>query len=210
VLLATVTFEMVPQALEKAPLWMTVAAFAIGFAAVYVFDLFVHGGLLIGEHAEQRQRGRRPRQRGSKVTVLAGGTSIEEIIEGLAIGIGVGIEPRTGIVVAVAIAIDNFSEGLSVGEIVRKEGKGRNASRRVVGWTALIGAAVFVSALGGVLLRDIPQPFVGSLFALGAGGMFYLTVTQLIPEAEEEQYQQSAALALALGFLVILLLARLL
>ena len=211
VLLATVAFEMVPQALQKAPLWMTVAAFAIGFAALYIFDLFVHRGQLIGEHAQQRGRsGRRRPERGSKVTVLAGGTSVEEIVEGLAIGIGVGIEPSVGIVVATAIAIDNFSEGLSVGEIVRRERNGRNTSRRILGWTALIGGAVFVSALCGALLRDISDAIVGSLFALGAGGLFYLTVTQLIPEAEDAQYQQSAALAIAAGFLVILVLTRLL
>jgi zinc transporter, ZIP family len=81
---------------------------------------------------------------------------------------------------------------------------------RVLGWTALIGGAVFVSALCGALLRDIPQQVIGALFALGAGGIFYLTVTQLIPQAEEQQYQQSAALAIALGFVVILMLTRLL
>jgi len=129
---------------------------------------------------------------------------------GLTIGIGVAIEPNVGIVVAVAVAIDNFSEGLSVGEIVLRDRGGRNTSRRVLGWTALIGAAVFVSALCGALLRDIPQPVIGALFALGAGGIFYLTVTQLIPQAEEQQYQQSAALAIALGFVVILVLTRLL
>jgi zinc transporter, ZIP family len=74
----------------------------------------------------------------------------------------------------------------------------------------LIGAAVFVSALCGALLRDIPDPLVGSLFASGAGGIFYLTVTQLIPEAEGAQYQQSAALAIALGFIAIMVLTRLL
>jgi zinc transporter, ZIP family len=210
VLLATVSFEMVPQALEKAPLWIVVCAFAAGFAAVWAFDLFVHGGRLIGEHAQQGARGGRGRRRGSNVTVLAGGTSIEEIIEGLTIGIGVAIEPSAGIVVAVAVAIDNFSEGLSVGEIVLRDRSGRNTSRRVLGWTALIDAAVFISALCGALLRDTPQPVIGALFALGAGGIFYLTVTQLIPQAEDQQYQQSAALAIALGFIVILVLTRLL
>jgi zinc transporter, ZIP family len=146
------------------------------------------------------------------VTVLAGGTSVEEIIEGLVIGIGVVIDPSVGVIVAVAIAIDNFSEGLSVGELIRAEQQTspRHAKRRVLGWTGLIGGAVFVSALGGVLLGPVPGSVVGLLFTIGAGGMFYLTVTELVPQAEDDQYQQSAALAMAAGFLIILVLTRLL
>ena len=45
--------------------------------------------------------------------------------------------------------------------------------------------------------------------AIGAGGMFYLTITKLLPEAEERQYQQSAGLATTAGFLLIFALAKL-
>jgi ZIP family zinc transporter len=43
--------------------------------------------------------------------------------------------------------------------------------------------------------------------AIGAGALFYLTVTDFIPEAEERHYQQSAALAVAAGFLVMYVLS---
>jgi ZIP family zinc transporter len=46
----------------------------------------------VGERAEQRlwvrQYSRRRQPRGDEVTVLAGGTSVEELIEGLVIGLG--------------------------------------------------------------------------------------------------------------------------
>jgi zinc transporter, ZIP family len=44
---------------------------------------------------------------------------------------------------------------------------------------------------------------LGFLLAAGAGGMFYLTVTDLIPEAEEHQYQESSEIAVAAGFLTV-------
>lgn len=41
------------------------------------------------------------------MTVLAGGTSAEELIEGLSIGVGTAIKPGLALLIALAIIIDN-------------------------------------------------------------------------------------------------------
>ena len=70
-----------------------------------------------------------------------------------------------------------------------------------MGWTSLIGVSLFSSTLAGwYLLRDLSQGVLGVLLAAGAGDMFYLTVTQLVPESARNQFQQSAALAMGAGF----------
>lgn len=216
VLLATFAFEMLPKALELSSLPLAVGGFAMGFALVYALDLFIHRGRLAGSEADQHEAVRRFHlrhpPRGSETTVLAGGTSVEELIEGATIGIGVAIDPSVGIIVAVAICIDNISEAMSIGELIEDEqGEGDGKPRwRVFGWTSLIGLSLFVSALlGWWLLRDIPPAGLGTMFAIGAGGMFYLTVTDLLPEAEGHQYQQSSAIAAGLGFLTIFVLSEL-
>jgi ZIP family zinc transporter len=38
--------------------------------------------------------------------------------------------------------------------------------------------------------------------------MFYLTVTDLVPEAEQRHYQQSAAVAIGAGFMTIFALSH--
>lgn len=213
VLLGTIAFEMVPKAREAAGLPIVILAFATGLALVYALDMFVNRGALAGEQADQEpkveaERRRRP-PRGSEVSVLAGGTSAEELIEGLSIGVGMAVEPSLGLLVGVAVAIDNVSESLSIGELARAESSERLVFR-VLGWTGLIGFAVFASAVvGWLFLRDVPDPVLGALLAAGAGGMFYLTITDLVPEAEAHQYQQSAGLAAAGGFLLILALSSL-
>jgi ZIP family zinc transporter len=97
VLLATIGFEMMPQALELSSVAIAVAGFVAGFAAVHAFDLFVHRGKIAGPKAEQgktvERYHMRHRPRGDEVTVLAGGTSTEEVIEGLSIGVGSAIKP---------------------------------------------------------------------------------------------------------------------
>jgi zinc transporter, ZIP family len=213
VLLGTIAFEMMPQALELSSLIIAVAGFVIGFTAVYAFDLFINRGRLAGEKAEQRRAVKRyhlrRRPRGDEVTVLAGGTSAEELIEGVSIGVGAAIEPGLALIVALAIVIDNIAEALSIGELIcDRQGKGTGRPVwRVMKWTGLIGLSLFSSALAGwFVLRGLSQPVLGFLFAAGGGGMFYLTVSDLLPEAEERHYQQSAALAVGAGFMTIFVL----
>jgi ZIP family zinc transporter len=213
-LIGTVTLEMLPTALENGALPSVVAGFALGMLALFAFDLIVHHGRIVGEHADQRRIVRRYRLRRapeSEATVLAGGTSVEELVEGLVIGVGAAVDPSLALVVALAIAIDNLAEGMSVGELIRSETSDRRvALRHVLFWTGTIGLALFASALvGWVALRGIPAEVLAPLLAAGAGAMFYLTLSSLVPEGEARQYQGSATLAGGASFAVILVLAAL-
>jgi ZIP family zinc transporter len=214
VLIGTVSLEMVPQALELSSLGATAAGLTAGFLAIWLFDLFINRWRLAGERAAQYPQvvayHRSHRPRGDRVTVLAGGTSAEELVEGLAIGTGVIIDPEVGGLIAAAIAVDNLSEGLSIGELVLSgRAPGRASVRRVLGWTALVGMSLLASAVVGWLaLRDAGGGLVGVLQAAGGGGMLYLTVSALVPPSEERQYQGSGALATGAGFLVMLLLVE--
>jgi ZIP family zinc transporter len=213
VMLGTFAFEMLPRAAESASLAFAVIGFAAGFGLVYGLDLFIHRGVTAGEHASQRRwavrHGQRRSARGDTVTVLAGGTSAEEVVEGIAIGVSAATDPTLGVMVGLAIMIDNIAESLSIGELVLAR-RGPRPVQRILFWTSLIGFSLFVSALvGWLLLRDLSPSALGFLLAAGAGGMFYLTVTELVPEAESHQFNQSAAIATAAGFLLIFALSRL-
>lgn len=213
-LAGTVTLEMIPTALGLGSVTIVVVGFVAGMIALYAFDLLIHGGRIVGEHADQRrivQRYHRRRRAASQVVVLAGGTSIEELVEGLAIGVGGAIEPGLALVVALAIGVDNLSEGMSVGELIRGETPDRSrALRRVIEWTGTIGLALFLSSIvGWLVLRGIPGPVLSALLAAGAGAMLYLTLSSLVPEGEARQYQRSATLASGASFALILVLSAL-
>lgn len=213
-LIGTVTLEMLPTALESGALAVVAIGFAAGMLSLFLFDLVVHGGWIVGEHADQRRIVRRYHRRrgsGSQVLVLGGGTSAEELVEGLAIGVGAAIEPSLAFVVALAIAIDNLAEGMSVGELIRDETPDRaRAMPRVLAWTGTIGLALFVSSMvGWFALRGVPPTVLSALLAAGAGAMLYLTLSSLVPEGEARQYQGSATLASGVSFTIILVLSAL-
>lgn len=137
--------------------------------------------------------------------------SINKNLERLSIGVGAVIKPGLALLIALAIIIDNLAESLSIGEIIRSEAGGdkRREVWRILGWTGLIGLALLSSAMAGwFLLKGLPEPILGFLFGVGAGGMLYLMISDLLPDAEERHYQQSSALALASGFIIIFVLSQ--
>lgn len=212
ILVGTLAFEMVPTALQSLPLALVVVGIVLGTGLTYGLDLIVNRGRVAGESARQKRAveayHRVHRPLGTGVTVLAAATAVEELIEGLTIGVGGTIGMDTAIIMALAIFVDNISEALSIGALAHAESRGRYKRRTLI-WTSTIGASLFVAATAGlILLQSLSQGVLAFLLSIGAGSMFYLTITDLVPEAEEHQYQQSAGLAATVGFLVALVFAQ--
>lgn len=211
VLLGTFAFQMLPESVAAAGKLATVGGFVAGFMMVYAFDLYLNRGFMAGEGSDEWHKltrlHRLQKTRGSQVTLLAGGTAIEELIEGLSIGVGLAVDPALGVMIGTAIVLDNLVEGISIAEIIRVE-RPDGATRQIFTWTGLIGLALFSAAtVGWLVSREIADGVMGTLLAIGAGGMFYLAVTDLLPRSAKTQYQQSAALAAATGFLLMFALS---
>jgi zinc transporter, ZIP family len=214
VLIGAVALEMVPEAIAMASLALAVGGFAGGVLIVWGIDLYVHRGMVAGRRAQQRRHvesfyALQP-PRGDGVTVLALGTGLEEVIEGAMIGVGMALSPGLAVLIGLAITLDNLSEGMSIGHLLR-DPEGRGATRRtILLWTSAVGGALFVSAvLGWLTLQGLSTTILGTLLAAGAGGILYLTVTELVPNAHERHFQQSGALAAMIGFVVMVVLADL-
>lgn len=213
VLLGTFAFEMMPEAILHLPIALVVICFIIGFGAIYAFDLYLNRGEVAGPEAEERRQverfHRRRKPRGTVVTIVGGATSAEEIIEGIVLGAGAAVSTGTALVIGVALLIDNISEALSIGALAQAEEED-NARKSVMIWTSAIGGALFVSTiLGWLVLRGLPLWALGALLATGAGAMFNLTISDLLPEAESRQFQRSSTVATGIGFLVSMVLAHL-
>jgi zinc transporter, ZIP family len=166
VLLGTVAFEMIPKAITLASKGAAMAGFACGIAAIYAFELLVRRGRTAGIHAAQRRQIRENYRvyvpKGDDVTVLAGGTAAEELIEGLSIGAGAALEPSLAMILAASIALDNLSESLSIGSLIAEKGFSRRIDAQMLKETAfspdtmpnayICGLTSFVEAAGRALV----------------------------------------------------------
>ena len=140
---------------------------------------------------------------------VVGALSLHRIPEGLAIGAGFAA-PRTshlGIVLAVAIGVQNACEGIVMSAPLRQEGVGRWRGFLIVALTGLVIplAAVLGDVLAGVAVATMP--FV---LALAGGTLTYVTSNEIIPESHSHGNEGTASAGLVAGFLLTMALEAIL
>jgi zinc transporter, ZIP family len=140
---------------------------------------------------------------------VVGALSLHRIPEGLAIGAGFAV-PRTshlGILLAVAIGVQNVCEGIVMSAPLRHEGVGRWRGFTIVALTGLVipAAAVLGDLLAGVALATMP--FV---LALAGGTLTYVTSNEIIPESHSHGNEGTASAGLVAGFLLTMALEAIL
>lgn len=148
-----------------------------------------------------------------RATLLVTAITLHNIPEGLAVGVGfAGAAEATGgsahglegaIILALGIGIQNIPEGLAVAMPLRREG----VSRWKAFWYGQLSAIVEPAAavLGAIAVGTISVilPFA---LAFAAGAMIYVVVEELIPESQQGGNEDLAAVAVLLGFTLMMVL----
>lgn len=132
--------------------------------------------------------------------------TLHRIPEGFAIGAGFahGGAPL-GLMLTVAVAVQNACEGMVMGAPLRKGGMPRWRSFLLITST---GLALPAAAVFGVLLSSQTEalPF---FLAFAAGALIYVVSNEIIPESHSHGNEGTATFGLVMGFLGVLILQAL-
>jgi len=175
--------------------------FLLGGAFLWVADkLLPH--LHVGYPTEEAEGLKTSWQR-SVLLVLA--ITLHNIPEGLAVGVAFGAAaagmPAATIGGAIALAggigIQNFPEGTAVSVPLRREGMSRGKS---FWYGQLSGMVEPIAGVIGAAAVILIRPILPYALAFAAGGMIYVVVEELIPEAQRESISDVATIGAMLGF----------
>lgn len=172
---------------EKSGAWVTVAAFFGGVALIAVIDR------LIPEQQNPHEIHHFPEGQVNPVQFaslhrtgmfVALAIAIHNFPEGLATFMAVLGDIRIGIMIAVAVAVHNIPEGIAVSAPIYYA---TGDKKKAFIFSFLSGLAEPVGALlGFVLLRPFFNEITfGILFAAVAGIMVFISIDELVPSAEE-------------------------
>jgi ZIP family zinc transporter len=191
VVTAAVAAELLPGIHDRAPM-VVVAGFALGVAAM----LGVHR---LSKLIEKRNVGGEfAGAAGLLITV-----GIDMVIDGVLIGVTFLDEPSTGIIVAVALAIEVLFLGVA-GVVALPDGMGVFRKLAVpVGFGTLLTLGV----VGGVVgMEGVTGAPIALVLAFGAAALLYLVTEELLVKAQKVPATPVSTTLFFVGFLAIFLL----
>jgi len=191
--IAVAFFDLLPEALETGrPFYGSIeilTTMALGFFAYVLLDRIV----LLHDH--EAHHGHHDHGSSRRGFLGAGSFSAHSFLDGFAIGIAFQASRAVGIVVAVAVLVHDFSDGLNTVNVVLKNGGDRKGALR---WLA-IDAFAPVAGAAASLLVVFPQSALAQILALFSGFFLYIGASDLLPESHHAHPRFFTTFATLLG-----------
>lgn len=202
-LLGSVAYDLIEEALKVGSLPIVAASFFIGSAA------FVFGDWLLDRRGATNRKDPNGDQAAGSARAIVMGSVLDGIPESLVLGLTV-LQGGISVPLLVGVALSNLPEGMSSSSGLRSAGWSLG---RVSGMWAIVVLVSALSAATGYVALDPKAGAIGSVGqalaqAFAAGALLTMLADTMVPEAYDEIRHLTGGLV-ALGFAASLALAAL-
>jgi zinc transporter ZupT len=129
----------------------------------------------------------------------AGSLSTHSFLDGFAIGLAFQASAAVGVIVAVAVLVHDFSDGINTVNLVLKNGGSRALAYR---WL-LIDAAAPILGAAATLFIHVNEGVLSLILATFAGFFLYIGASDLLPESHHSHPKALTTVLTILGALVL-------
>ncbi len=197
-LVASFTSLLLP-AIEMSGFTIVLIGFLAGVLVITLLDKYApHEHLASGYEGPAELR-----DRISKIWLMIITILIHNLPEGLAVGVVSSIGFREGLLMALAIGIQDIPEGFAVSfPLAMSEKK----VKRPLAIAVLSGFSETLMAVIAALIASLSDYLLPLLLALAGGAMIYVVVEEIIPETYKYGNEKYASIGFIIGFLIMLYL----
>ena len=193
-IIGVVFFDLIPEAIELGGIFYDTATVlsivAAGFVAYMILDR------LVALHANDECADGHCHNRGK---LGAGSLSIHSFLDGIAIGLAFQVSTAVGVIVAIAVLVHKFSDGVNtVGLILKNGGEKKTAFR----WL-LTNAIAPVLGIISTMFFSLPAGALGLVLAVFAGFFLYIGASELLPESHHDHPTIGTTIMTVLGVAVL-------
>lgn len=209
-LVATALMDVIPDALELLSRSGShfhhhhlMFACSLGFLAFYLFEQVAHGATK-GDHYHHHHHDTMASEVSHAGLFGASGMVFHSLLDGVAIGEAFHAGTDIGWIVALAVIIHKFADGVSTVGIVVSVGRSTRLAQIMLAFTAL-------APLAGLVLQWLfPLPLAALALVLGwfAGVFLYVGATALIPAAHAASESRWLPVATLAGVTLVFLASR--
>lgn len=192
-------FDLLPEAIGLAggrfPVSAVTSIVAVGFVLFMILDR------IIQLHAHEHDGGHRHLHRGR---LGAASLSFHSFLDGVAIGLAFKVSTAIGAVVATAVLVHDFSDGINtINLILKNKGEARHAFRWLV-----VDALAPVIGVASTFLFSLSEPLLGLVLATFCGFFLYIGAADLLPESHHSHPTKWPTIMTVLGVAVLYLAIR--
>lgn len=193
-IIAVAFFDLLPESIGLAGDGQAVSTMTALAALGFMIYMTIDRAVASHAHAEHD-----PQQHMQRGRVGAASLCAHSLFDGIAIGLSFQVSRPTGVVVAIAVLVHDFSDGINTVNLILKNIKNRREAFR---WLLVNAAA---PALGVALtsLIAVPKSVLASSLALFSGFFLYIGASDLVPESYHAHPTKLTTLITVLGGVVL-------
>ncbi len=197
VMLAASMFSLLVPAIEIGGVYSAIIGLILGSVFVDLLDMLIpHMHFISGPEG--------PSSSLRKIWLFIFAITLHNFPEGLSVGVSFGMgDMTTGLIVAIAIGLQNIPEGSGVAFPLVREGYSRS---KAIFYATLSGLVEPVAGLIGVLAVTLSSSILPYALAFAAGAMIYVISDEIIPESHRKGFEKEATFGLIAGFIVMMFL----
>ena len=186
-------FDLIPEAIELGEanheISFISSIIALGFVLYMILDRFL--GFHCHTHEEETHH--------HKGNLGAGSLSVHSFLDGVAIGLAFQVSSAIGVVVAIAVLVHDFSDGINtVSMIMKNHGNKKSAIK----WLMIDSMAPALGIIS-TMFFSLSETSLGIILALFAGFFLYIGASDLLPESHHDHPTKWTTISTILGILVL-------
>jgi zinc transporter ZupT len=191
--IALAFFDLIPESIELGMQYFEVHTLltftALGFFVYTVLDRFI----MLHTHANDE--GSHVHHSHRRGFVSAGSLASHSFLDGFAIGLAFQASTAIGIVVAVAVLVHDFSDGVNTVNVVLKNGGDRLLAMK---WL-MVDAIAPLLGLIATFFITVEEQWLSLLLATFAGFFLYIGASDLLPESHHKHPKALTTVLTLLG-----------
>lgn len=192
-------FDLLPEAIELGSKNYDVAFItsivALGFIVYTVLDRFI----FFHSHGEEGHAHDEEKHVNKRGILGAGSLSVHSFLDGAAIGLAFQVSAAVGSIVAVAVLVHDFSDGINTINLVLKNS---GTQKQAFKWL-LIDAIAPVLGIISTLFFSVSETTLGIILAIFTGFFLYIGASDLLPESHHSHPTAWTTFATIIGITVL-------
>ncbi len=194
-------FDLLPESIELASgshsISFITSMVALGFVGYTILDRFI---FLHSHGREELHTDHEEKPALKKRGILgAGSLSVHSFLDGAAIGLAFQVSEAVGAVVAVAVLVHDFSDGINTVSMIIKNSGSKNEAFK---WLMVDSIAPVLGVVS-TLFFTLPESTLGLTLAVFTGFFLYIGASDLLPESHHNHPTAWTTVATILGIVVL-------